>query len=241
MSLKSVPVPEYVHKATRKKLNAEAKAARAKARRDNLKAASHEMSLSVQAEQTAALLRATAFDNASDHHQHIYRFAAGVDQGSAAKCMDTLNRWSRLDPGCDIEIVFFSPGGSVVDGMALFDTIIQLRKAGHKITTTCIGYAASMGGILLQAGDLRRMTPESWVLIHEISAGASGSMGAIEDRVEWMKRIQERILHIFADRSAKAKPKKPLTFEEFKKGWNRKDWWLSSDECLKHGIVDVVL
>lgn len=234
-------VPEYVHKATEKKLKAEAKAARAAARKDNLQAASDELTLQLQQVQTDAMLRATQFDQAADHHQHIYRFAGQVDAQSAARCMDTLTRWSRLEPGCDIEIVFFSPGGSVVDGMALFDTIQLLRAAGHKITTTCIGYAASMGGILLQAGDVRRMTPESWVLIHEVSASAMGSMGEITDRVEWLKRIQERILRIFADRSKKSKAKKPLTFEEFKAGWNRKDWWLSSDECLKHGIVDVVL
>lgn len=236
-------VPEYVHRANEKKLKAEARAARAEARSKNLESASQELSLELQQVQTEAVLRAADFDNAADHHQRIYRFAGEVSSGSASKCMDTLTRWSRLEPGCDIEIVFFSPGGSVVDGMALFDTILQLRKAGHTITTTCIGYAASMGGILLQAGDVRQMTSESYVLIHEIQATAMGSMGEMEDRIKWLKKVQERILRIFAERSqgsGKA-AKSKLNVDGFRKGWSRTDWWLSSDECLKHGIVDVVL
>lgn len=243
MTTKTTPTPEYVHKAHAKKLKAEAKAAAAAARKDALEAAQLEQSLTVAQIQVEDVLRAARYNAEADERHHIYRFLGEVSSASTGKCMDTLNRWSRMEPGCDIEIIFFSPGGSVVDGMALFDTIQLLRKNGHKITTTCIGYAASMGGILLQAGDVRRMTPESWVLIHEVSASAMGSMGEITDRVEWLKRIQDRILRIFADRSkgSKAKKEDKLTLEQFREGWNRKDWWLSSDECLKHGIVDEVL
>lgn len=180
-------------------------------------------------------------EQAADAFRHVYRFTGAVTEQSAAACMKELTLWSQIDPRCDIEVVFFSPGGSVTDGMALFDTIQLLRRAGHTVTTTAIGMAASMGGILLQAGDHRRMTKESWVLIHEISAGIAGSMGDMEDRVEWLKRIQERILDIFADRAKKSKAKSPLSRVEFKKRWSRKDWWLSSDECLKFGIVDQVI
>ena len=60
-----------------------------------------------------------------------------------------------------------------------------------------------MAGILLQAGDIRIMGAESWLMIHEISFGASGKIGEIEDTVEWVKKIQERVVKIFAvDRGA---------------------------------------
>jgi ATP-dependent Clp protease protease subunit len=147
--------------------------------------------------------------------------------------MERLAYWSRTEPGCAIELIFTSPGGSVIDGMALFDFIQQLRRAGHFITTRALGWAASMAGILLQAGDKRVMAKESYVLIHEISTGAVGKIGEIEDEVKFVKKIQGRILDIFA---ARANVKR----EYFAKHWKRQDWWLDSDEALKIGIIDEV-
>lgn len=234
-------VPAYVHKAHAAALEAEAEERRHAARINaaNAKQAEYAADVAEFVRDREVEKRRAELNN--DYNNRLYRFTSAVDVGSAAKCMDTLNLWARIDPGCDIEIVFFSPGGSVTDGMALFDTIQLLRRAGHHVTTTAIGMAASMGGILLQAGDVRRMTRESWVLIHQVQAGAAGSFGEIEDRVKWLERIQGRILDIFANRAAGSKAKKKLKREDFEKGWTRTDWWLSSDECLKHGIVDEVL
>ncbi len=88
-----------------------------------------------------------------------------------------------------------------------------------------------MAGILLQAGDVRTMGRESWLLIHQAAFSALGSTYEIEDRVEWVKRIQDRILDIFADRSK-------LTKAQIRRRWHRKDWWIDSDEALKLGLVD---
>src|SRR5574341_658348 len=115
--------------------------------------------------------------------------------------------------------------------MALWDFLLELRQRGHKLTTVARGYAASMAGILLQAGDERVIGPESWLLIHEASFGVVGSYGEVEDRVEWVKKIQARILDIFASRSK-------LSRSQIKRRWHRKDWWLDSDEALKLGFVD---
>jgi ATP-dependent Clp protease protease subunit len=147
--------------------------------------------------------------------------------------MAQLSTWNRTEPGSAIQIVFNSPGGEVTSGLALYDFILSLRADGHHITTTSLGMAASMAGILLQAGDTRSMASEAWLLIHEASFGVSGSFGDVEDRVKWIERIQDRILDIFAARSN-------LTKGQIKRRWHRKDWWLSSDEALTLGFIDEI-
>lgn len=171
---------------------------------------------------------------AKDEHHHVYVFDKSVGEASVTACIHKLAEWSRNEPGCDIEIIFNSPGGSVIDGMALYDYICQVKRKGHTVTTNTLGMAASMAGILLQAGDVRQMGAESWLLIHEASFGAGGSMGEVEDTVEWIKAIQERILSIFAARSN-------LTKAQIRNRWRRKNWWLSSDESLKLGLIDEIV
>lgn len=177
---------------------------------------------------------------AGDDHHHVFRFSDAVGDGSTRACMAKLSEWSRISPGCDITIVFSSPGGSVIAGLALFDHVRLLQTQGHHVTTVSLGYAASMAGILLQVGDERVMSRESWLLIHQGSAGAAGSMGEIEDTVNWYKRIDERILDIFYSRSHEGTPERPLSRATIKKRYERKDWWLSSDEALRHGFCDRV-
>jgi len=168
---------------------------------------------------------------ADNVYHHIYYFNSAVNSTAVKECMEELAYWSRSCPGCDIEIIFFSPGGAVIDGMALFDYIQQIRAQGHHVTTTCLGYAASMAGILLQAGDERVMGKESYILIHEVSFGAGGKIGEVEDEVAFVKKIQSRVLDIFANRSK-------LTKGAIARKWRRKDWWLDSAEALKLGFVD---
>ena len=170
---------------------------------------------------------------ATNKFHHVYVFGTEVTGDSVGRCVEQLTKWSRLDPTCAIEIVFNSPGGGVIAGMAMYDYLIYLRGLGHDITTVALGHAASMAGILLQAGTTRVIGRESWLLIHEISFAAIGKIGEIEDTTEWVKRIQKRVLDIFSTRSK-------MTPAQLEKRWKRKDWWLSSDECLKLGLVDEV-
>lgn len=215
------------------KVRAEARKQLAEAIKAEQEAEAYQMDLAAKKEKREHEL-------ASDHYAHIYRFNSAVNEASVKECINRLTLWSRIHPGTDIEIIFNSPGGSVTDGMALFDFIQDLRRGGHRVTTTARGIAASMAGILLQAGDVRRMGKEAWVLIHQASFGSSGSFGAVEDTVEWVRKVQERIIDIFAARAAGSGVDKPITRNQLKKSWERKDWWLSSDECLKLGIVDEV-
>lgn len=232
-------VPE-IAELVKDKLKAEAEQYRAEAKKANAEAR-HETAEAVVAEIVRDREKQKRENElAQDDHFRVYRFASDVNSGSAQKCMATLARWSRVDPGCDIHIEFCSPGGSVVDGLALFDAIMQTRRDGHRVITSALGYAASMAGILLQAGERRVMAKESWLLIHEASFGAVGSFGEVEDRVKWIEQIQERILNIFAERSKNSGALQPLSKEQIRRRWRRKDWWVDSAAALKHGLVDEI-
>jgi len=177
---------------------------------------------------------------ASNLENRVYRFSGRVDDESVMMAQEHLTRWARLSPD-PINIILNSPGGSLIDGMELFDTITALRGDGIHFTITARGYAASMGSILLQAADVRVMGKEAYLLVHELSAGASGSIGDIEDALKWYEMASARILNVYADRcAAAANATKPFTKQQIKSSWRRKDWWLGSDECLAGGLVDEV-
>lgn len=183
----------------------------------------------------AGMLRKEKQELNSDLLNRIYIFDSPVMDSSVKNCMRKLAEWSREDgdnPG-EIEIIFNSPGGDIISGMALYDYITRIKKKGHYITTSTMGTAASMAGILLQVGDKRMMGAESWMLIHEAQFGAIGSFGEVEDQVQWIKQIQERILDIFTTRSN-------LTKAQIKKRWSRTNWWLDSDEALRLGLIDEI-
>ncbi len=170
---------------------------------------------------------------ASDEFNHVFRFEGAVSEKSVKNAIQRLTSWHRQDPTCDIEIVFNSPGGDIINGMALFDFIQSLREEGHYITTGTIGMAASMAGILLQAGDHRWVGEQAWVLIHRASFSVWGSTYEVEDEVEFIKRIEQRIIEIFVARSN-------LTKKKIQSNWDRKDWWITSDEALEYELVDEI-
>lgn len=218
--------PLFVYEAEAEAFKAKALLHKTQAKREQLAVDASKIELDKKKEIRTAEL-------AENKYHHVLHFNSSVNEQSAKAAIDTLARWMRTEPGCDIEIIFSSPGGSVVDGMALYDYIQYVRTAGHKVTTACLGMAASMAGILLQAGDTRVMFKESWLMIHEASFGASGKTGEVEDRLEWVKKVQNRILDIFAERAK-------ISRATIKRNWSRKDWWISSDEALKAGLVDEV-
>tara|TARA_Y100000389_G_C17469866_1_gene529359 strand:- start:6710 stop:7522 length:813 start_codon:yes stop_codon:yes gene_type:complete len=171
--------------------------------------------------------------NSRDDKNYLYRFNDKVSSGSVKMCMEILTEWHRLDPKCAIEIIFSSPGGSIIDGFELFDFLQDLRYQGHHLTTGTLGYAASMAGVLLQAGDVRWVGQQAWVMIHRAAFGASGKTFEIEDEVRFIQRIEGRILDIFTSRSN-------LSKQKIKKNWDRQDWWLSADQAMEMGLVDEI-
>lgn len=227
-----------LHPAEIAKFEAEALKLKAEARKARAEAKAAELAAVVARIKTDDLLDKTAEEAVSDDQLRVYRFGSAVNDASSRACVARLNVWHRLDPYCPIEIIFNSPGGSVIDGMALFDQITAFSKRGkgtHKITIGCRGMAASMAGILLQAGDHRWIGPESYLLIHEISTGTHGKIGEIQDEVKLIEKMCERVVDIFVKRS-KGKCRR----KQFVNAWRRTDWWLDSASALALGFVDEI-
>jgi ATP-dependent Clp protease protease subunit len=188
-----------------------------------------------RAEIELAALRRHERDAAADARSaHVYTFYAAVDGDSVQQCMAELGVWSRRDPGVPITVIFNSPGGAVLDGLALFDYLRQLRRLGHHVTTIALGRAASMGAVLLQAGDTRIIGENAFLLVHEVSHLSMGKVSELEDGVEFTKRLQKRLLAILADRST-------LTEREIQRRWARKEWWLDAAEAVDLGLADQLL
>lgn len=238
-------VPEYVHKATEQKLQAEAAFLAAQARNEVAQAKRAEVEAAIAQHVKKREDYAEQVRLAQNVFHGLIYFVSEVGPKSVESCIDRLDLHERVHgTSMPVEMVFTSPGGDVVTGMRLFDHITGMRDRGFTINIGTRGIAASMAGVLLQAGSHRWMGRESYVLIHQISAGVAGSFGDIEDRVKWFEKLQNRILDVFAARAAEAgkngTASQPATRRYLAKQWERTDWWLDSDECLRLGIVDEV-
>ena len=227
-SIDPLQIDAEVAKAQAEAEKAAAEAEKAKAEARKAAAEAEEIEFAIW-----ELTRHREVIEASDENNFLYRFDTSLNEKSVKACMQKLSQWHRQNPECDIEIIFSSPGGNIFEGMALFDFIQTLREQGHYVTTGAAGMAASMAGILLQAGDYRWIGEQSWILIHRASFGAFGSTYQIEDEVEFIKRIEERIIKIFTSRSN-------LTRRKIQSNWERKDWWLSADEAMSYELVDEI-
>lgn len=182
----------------------------------------------------ANLKRESAKANAEAQEALTYTFYDGVTADTIKPALAELSKWSRRFPGKPMKIIVNSPGGSVIAGLALFDYIQELRKSGHHITVVALGMAASMGGILLQAGDKRVVGANAMVLIHEVSSGTSGTVSAMGDSLEFSRRLWEKLAKILAQRST-------MSAEQVKEACYKKDWWLDAEEAVKLGFADEIL
>jgi ATP-dependent Clp endopeptidase proteolytic subunit ClpP len=180
-----------------------------------------------------AAQRAEEIAACTDAENGEFMFAEGVTWDSAKATMAELSKLSRRHPGKPLVITLMSPGGSVVTGRAIYDHLRELSARGHHITVKCRGMAASMGGILLQAGDKRLVGPESMVLIHEVSAGTYGKVGYMEDDVEYFKLLWVKLSEILAKRST-------MSAEEIRKKAHKFDWWLTAEEAVELGFADEI-
>lgn len=236
-------VTRDLYQEERDLLAAKAEAARAEARKANAEA------LTAEHEAATALLDRERAEEKRDRERHAdeygdrtYRFLSGVTEASVLACIQKLDAWHRADPECEMTVVFDSPGGAVIPGFHLFDHILGLRES-HHITTVTRGYAASMGGILLQSGTTRVMGRNAHLMIHEVSFGAQGKIGDVEDWVDFAKLLWDRALDIFAERCREASDEtatKRLTRRALDNRSRRKNWWIPADLALAYGLVDAV-
>lgn len=183
------------------------------------------LDLQIEAEE-----RAREDADATTHGQRIYDFVGEVSESSAKKAILYLSNW-RAKGAEPITIRFFSPGGDVIAGLALYDYMIALRNEGITINTHALGWTASMAGVLLQAGTTRHVGPNAFMLIHEVGTYAAGTVSEIEDEAKFSKRLQDRILAILSSRAT-------ISERQIAAKWKRKDWWLDADEMLKLGLAD---
>lgn len=178
------------------------------------------------------LMSRESYQSASAYHNRTVTIQE-VSEYSASQINDTLWRYHREFPGQPVTVLLNSPGGSVFAGLAIFDTLLALRHAGTEVTTIAYGMAASMGSILLQAGDVRMMAPNSYLMIHEVSSGVRGTVSDVEDTTKFMKKLQNKALDILSERST-------LTRETIRRRSSRMDWWMDAEEALEAGFIDTI-
>lgn len=168
---------------------------------------------------------------ASADEARKFPFFGDVEAASVARCIQTLDMWSRRNPGQDMQITFSTYGGNVIAGLALFDFIGELRSRGHKVTTKALSIAASMGAILLQAGDERVATKNTLIMLHEGSIQMAGTKGEIEDTSKMWTKLQGKFKEIVVQRSG-------MTPQKYSSLTKRKDAWLDAGEALKLNLID---
>ena len=131
----------------------------------------------------------------------------------------------------DIHLYINSPGGSVSAGLAIYDTMQYIKP---KVSTICVGMAASMGALLLTAGapGKRISLPNSRIMIHQPSGGAYGQASEIEIQAKEILLMRERLNEILAHHTGK-----PV--EQISKDTDR-DYFMSAREAMEYGLVDEV-
>ena len=136
------------------------------------------------------------------------------------------------DPERDIFLYINSPGGSVYAGLAIYDTMNHLRAP---VSTYCVGMAASMGALLLAAGEngKRSALPNSRIMLHQPSSGYQGTAADIEIAAREILGTRERLNRILAEESGQ-------TLKKINADVDR-DRWMSADEAVKYGLIDKVL
>jgi ATP-dependent Clp protease protease subunit len=136
------------------------------------------------------------------------------------------------NPDKDIFFYINSPGGSVSAGMAIYDTMQFIKP---DVSTLCIGQAASMGSLLLAAGDKtkRFVLPNSRVMIHQPMGGFSGQASDVEIHAREILFLRQRLNEILAKHTGQS-------VETIAKDTDR-DNFLSAEDAVKYGIVDKVL
>ena len=136
------------------------------------------------------------------------------------------------DPDKDISIYINSPGGSVYAGLAIYDTMQYIKP---DVQTICVGVAMSMGALLLAGGapGKRMATPNSKILIHQVSGGFSGQATDIEIHAREIIDIRQRLDKIISHHTGQ-----PL--ERVGKDTER-DYFMSSEEAKEYSIVDRVI
>ncbi len=132
----------------------------------------------------------------------------------------------------EIAMYINSPGGVVTSGMAIYDTMQFIKPA---VSTLCIGMAASMGSLLLAGGEtgMRFALPNARILVHQPSGGFQGQASDIERHAEDIVKMKRRLNEVYVKHTGQ-------DYETIERTLDR-DYFMSSDDAQKFGIIDKVL
>ena len=136
-----------------------------------------------------------------------------------------------MDSDRDISIYLNTPGGSVYAGLGIYDTMQFVRS---RVATICTGMAASMGAVLLVAGEkgMRAALPHSRVMIHQPLGGIQGQASDIEITAREILKLKDELYQIISDHSGQ-------TMEKIRQDADR-DYWMTAEEALQYGMIDKV-
>jgi len=136
------------------------------------------------------------------------------------------------DPEKDVQIYVNSPGGVVTSGLAIYDTMQYVRCP---VSTMCIGQAASMGAVLLTAGQKKRRfaLPNARVMIHQPLGGARGQATDIEIQAREIKKMKETLIDIMVEHTGRPRDELARDVE--------RDFYLSAGAAKEYGLIDDVL
>ncbi|WP_068076228.1 ATP-dependent Clp endopeptidase proteolytic subunit ClpP [Novosphingobium lentum] len=154
-----------------------------------------------------------------------------VEDNMASLIVAQLLFLESENPSKDISMYINSPGGVVTAGMAIYDTMQYIRP---RVSTVCIGQAASMGSFLLAAGEpgMRIALPSARIMVHQPSGGARGMASDIEIQAREILRIRARMNDLYVKFTGKS-------LEEIEKVMDR-DTFLEAEEARAFGLVDKV-
>jgi len=154
-----------------------------------------------------------------------------VNEHSMNLCIMQMLFLDREDSHAPIELYINSPGGSVVDGLALYDV---MHTISAPVNTTCVGTAASMGAVLLTGGTgTRSALPHSRIMIHQVSSGYRGTAADINIQVKETNKLYEQLLEILASKSGQ-------TVKKLRNDCDR-DYYMSAEEAKAYGLIDAVI
>lgn len=167
------------------------------------------------------------FDN------RIIRLNKTIDAEVAENIVDQLLKLDTIKSKKDIIFYINSPGGAVSAGMAIYDAMQMVK---NDIKTICIGRCASMAAVLLSGGTKgkRYITPNSEVMIHEVSSFNMGKVGELKIDYEHTNTLNERIIKLLAENTGK-------TIKQVRHDIQLKDRWFNAEEALKYGLGDKIL
>lgn len=136
-----------------------------------------------------------------------------------------------VDSERDINIYLNTPGGSVHAGLGIYDT---MQYIGSRVGTICTGMAASMGAVLLVAGEkgMRAALPHSRVMIHQPLGGIQGQASDIEITAREILKLKDELYQIISDHSGQ-------TMDKIRQDADR-DYWMRAQEALEYGMIDKV-